>query len=136
MLKSMRRTRWSRAFSVVMAVWLAVSLSEPAFLHACPVHGAGPNAHSSTRSTAPHSGHGHASVDSEAPAKHDRDHGHTCTCLGHCCCAAPIGLPAAHASLAIGEPTALRDTGLPVHSYVPVAAEHILPFQNGPPALI
>jgi hypothetical protein len=135
MLKSMRRTRWSRAFSAVMAVWLVVSLSEPSFLHSCLVHDGARGAHSS-HAAAPHSGHHHSSADSESPTKNDRDHGHSCTCLGHCCGAAPIGLAAIPASLAIGESAALRDTGLPAYAYVAVAAEHILPFQNGPPALL
>jgi hypothetical protein len=33
--------------------------------------------------------------------------------------------------------TAARsDSGLPDYNYVPVAAAHVLPFQNGPPATL
>lgn len=132
----MRRTRWSRAFSVVMAVWLALSLSEPAFLHACPVHGVGPGAHSAHSGALAHSADHHNSVDSTAPAKQDRGGTHNCTCIGSCCCAPPIALAGMRVGLALSESVTLRDTGLPAHAYVPVARQHVLPFQNGPPAVI
>jgi hypothetical protein len=133
MLKAMRRTPWGRAFAGVMAVWLAVSLSEPGFLHSCPVHGAMLGAHASMHKAAAHAGPHHGSVDARTPAENDGGQSHTCTCLDHCCCAAPIGLAGTHVALPIGAPTALRDAGVPAYVYVAVAADHVLPFQNGPP---
>ena len=116
-----------------MAVWLAVSLSEPAFLHSCPVHSLGSGAHSANAVPQTLAAHHHGSAGSTAPAKGHETH--NCTCIGSCCCATPIGLVAPRVLVVVSEPTALRDTGLPEYAYVPVAADHVLPFQNGPPAV-
>lgn len=133
-LKAMRRTRWSRALSAVMAVWLVVSLSEPAFLHSCPVHSLGSGAHRANVVLQAFATHHHDWTDSTAPVNGHETH--NCTCIGSCCCATPIGLAAPRVLAAVSEPTAFRDTGLPEYAYLPVAADHVLPFQNGPPAVV
>jgi hypothetical protein len=109
-----------------MAVWLAFSLSEPAILHSCPVHDAGVSGHSM---------HG-GMASMHQPANHSRSNGHACTCIGSCCSVAPVGLAAESISIAFAATTTVRDTGLPDYEYLPVAAAHVLPFSNGPPATV
>jgi hypothetical protein len=123
----MRRTWGSRVFAVFMAFWLAFSLTEPALLHACPVHSGG--------SVAPESGHAaHGANASHHQQPTDGGTTHQCTCLGSCSSASPIGLKSPTLALVDLTTVATRDSGLPDHVYVPVAAEHVLPYQNGPPA--
>ena len=110
----MRRSLWHRALAAVMAAWLAIVMAEPALLHACPTHGVAP-------------------ATGDAPAQH----GHQCTCLGQCHAPVGVAAPAALVSLASGlEVVAARDSGLPDFEYAPVAAAHVLPFANGPPATV
>jgi hypothetical protein len=60
-------------------------------------------------------------------------HGTQCTCLGQCCGAAPVAFVSASVTLADIVTVATRDHGLPDYAYVPVAAQHVLPFAHGPP---
>ena len=122
----MRRTPWSRAFAVLMAVWLAVSLAEPAILHACPVHG-GIGAEAS-HAAMPHAMH--------HPVRHEDQARHLCSCIGACCSAAPIGLATAPISVASSAIVVTTDALLPEYSPSGASAEHVLPFANGPPAAI
>lgn len=123
-----------------MAAWLAFAMAEPPLLHACPMHG-GASVHGGVQKAdhamrsdaASH----HSSQRSNASRPEPRDsESHDCTCLGQCCSAPPIGLPSARVALAGLTSSTLRDTGLPQYEYVLVAAEHTLPFQNGPPAAL
>jgi hypothetical protein len=134
-LAPMHRTWWSRTFSAVIAVWLAFSLTEPAVGHACPVHSVGSGAHSPAHASdaAAHHAGLHAAA---APAEQGSHNAKRCTCLGHCCSISPVGFAAPPVELTMLGAPALRDSGLPPYEYVAVAAEHILPFQNGPPAVL
>src|SRR3569832_692515 len=95
----MRRTTWGRLLAAVMAVWLSLSLSEPAFLHACPVRSAShaPGGANAGLHAAMAHGASHAATD--APSPGGTSHA-GCTCLGDCCGAAPLGLRAAGVTLA------------------------------------
>lgn len=127
----MRRSLWSRASAAAIGLWLAVSVSEPAFLHSCPVHGGHVSSHVMRGGMSDDTMAEHAS-----PVSHHETDSHTCTCISSCCCAAPIGLAGPAVSLAVIGPSAVRDTGLPEYLHVPVAATHVLPFANGPPAIV
>jgi hypothetical protein len=115
-----------------MAIWISLSLSEPALLHTCPVHDV-THAAGAGASGAAH----HAPPSNEArhttPVRGHASH-RGCTCLGDCCAAGPVGI--ASPTLALATSLVLESDGaaLPEHAYVPVAAQHVLPFQNGPPA--
>ena len=131
-LVAMRRTLGGRAFALFVGAWLAFSMTEPAGLHACPVHSA-PFATGSSAHATPLHRQDHAAGHGEHGPAHRGGSQHQCTCLSKCCCAAVAVLPALGVTLEVPVTSALRDTGLPDYSYVRVASEHILPFQNGPP---
>jgi hypothetical protein len=119
----MRRSSWTRIFSAIFAVWLALVMGEAGFIHhRCPMHD-GP-APSAAGAMAAHAGHG------DVP---NGGH-HACTCIGAC-----------NASSAV---TLVRATELPIPDVVLVAAaaperpsdtapapraDFSLPFPNGPP---
>ena len=123
-----RRPVWFRALVSVWGFWLSAALSEAPGLHACPVHG----------EHVAHAGHaGHAAHGSQSSVPADQSHHSpaSCTCLGSCCCAAPVAAPAS--------PIELADeiiVAIPVAEYASVASPVIhraysLPFANGPPTL-
>ena len=134
----MRRSFWHRALSAFLAAWLAIVMAEPAALHTCPTHGGshaaamhGAGAASAMAMGDAMSAH-HGAGTPGRPA-----HRHQCTCLGQC--NAPVGVAAPAALVALlpaVETSATRDSGLPDHEYVPVAAAHVLPFANGPPTSV
>lgn len=141
----MRRPLWSRALAALLAVWFAIVMAEPAALHSCPMHG-GPAvaAASGGHHAAPapeaaasiHAAARHGMAHHGAPVPADRGAGHQCTCLGRCAAGVGAAAPAARVVLAQAvETAAARDSGLPDHEYVPVAAAHVLPFANGPPTV-
>jgi hypothetical protein len=132
-LDPMRRPWWNRVLSAVMSVWLAFSLTEPATGHSCPVHDAG-DARLPGQAPAAGVGHHASSPNRAAPADPGSGPSKRCTCLGHCCSISPVGLAPVRVALTSVGATAFRDDGLPPYEYVAVAAEHVLPFQNGPPA--
>jgi len=122
-----RRPLWFRALLSFWGLWLCAALSEAPGLHACPVHGE----HSAHASHAGHMAHG-----SPASVPGDKSHhgSANCTCLGSCCCAAPVATPASSIELAgailVDVPPARRP-----HVERPVVHRaYSLPFANGPPA--
>jgi hypothetical protein len=74
----------------------------------------------------------HAAHQHGAPADH---HGqHACTCLGACCCAPAVAVPATHVDapvVATVEQAPAPDTDVRV---VAAPRPYSLPFANGPPA--
>ena len=121
LLQSMRRR--SRCLAALFTAWLALTIVEPAVVHACPVHNA---------ESVPAEAHGHAGH--EAPPSQPAAGSH-CLCLGDCTSGAGVSLPSAVTTLTAETAVEARDTGLPDHAYVPVAVAHGIPFANGPPAV-
>jgi hypothetical protein len=125
----MRRPAWLRALAAVWAIWLQAALLAPASFDHCPEHGS----HAAQMHAADHLGHAaHASHEHGAPAGQHGNHG--CTCLGACCCAAPVASPAGRidvptvATVDAAAPIGDRDARVAV-----VLRPHSLPFANGPP---
>ena len=133
----MKRPWWSRALSLFVGVWFVAVTAAPDVAHACPMHGS----HSARAAQAPdHAGHGpstalatasHHSTTSSSESTPQR--GTQCTCLGQCCSTAPVAFISARIQLADVITVATRDAGLPDYAYVPVAAQHVLPFAHAPP---
>ena len=119
----------------LFAAWFPLIMAEPAALHSCPLHGHMQSvvsaAHDHDAAGAHHAHHGAASETSTPSG-----HGAHCTCLGQCCAVSPVALHSARVMLGHVATTARSDSGLPDYHYVPVAAAHVLPFQNGPPATL
>ena len=131
----MRRSWVARWFASLFAVWFAVSLAEPAMLHACRMHGmhtAG--AASMAPVHAAHHAHGalHGAVPDSQRTSHPASH---CTCLGSCTASsAGAVLPAPAESL---RASAAFVAAAPIHAVVARAitsAPFVLPYANGPPA--
>jgi hypothetical protein len=130
----MHRRMWERVFAAVMAVWLAVVVAEPAFLHSCPMHGSAhsiaPAAVSPT--TAAHEHHA-PSTASEAPSEPVAPAGHYCTCLGDCGLATTAVIPPAVITRAVAITTISYQLALPASEHTPPSPATLLPFANGPP---
>ncbi len=132
----MKRPWWSRALALFVGVWFVAASAGPELTHACPMHG--------THAVAASFGAGHAGHDTGSPSIRVAHHsgsntesaperGTQCTCLGHCCCTAPVAFIATTVALADVVTAATRDTGLLRHEYVPVFARHVLPLAHAPP---
>ena len=128
-LVAMRHTWIARSFAALFAVWFAVSLAEPAALHACAMHGGGAVA-----------GHHHA-AGPHASAAHDQGQPGThgapkhCTCLGSCTTSAGSAIvPSADANIGTVA-TYSAIVALPAfRARIVTAPPFFLPFANGPPA--
>jgi hypothetical protein len=115
-----------RLFGSFCALWLAISIAEPALLHACPMH----DGVTAEAGSGGHHAHGAADDASAPDAKRV-----ACLCLGDCAAAAAVGLAPMRLALLDARILAMADAGLPDHAYVPVARTLLLPFANGPPSL-
>jgi hypothetical protein len=135
----LRRTWLERSLSALFAVWLAFIVAEPAALHSCPMHGG----HGAAAISRPGAlGSGSAGKDHGQPTAH---HGHGaptdddsaqryCSCLGQCSSAGPgAAVPAAPVLLTDVVMGEVRVAISAAATILPVAAEHLLPFANGPP---
>jgi hypothetical protein len=122
----MRRPAWLRAFAAVWAIWLQAALLAPASFDHCPEHGS----HAAAMHVADHAGHAMAH-DHGAPA--DQHGKHACTCLGACCCAAPVAVPATSVEAPLVASLEAAPISLSDVSIVPALRPHSLPFANGPP---
>lgn len=127
----MRRTLASRCFGTLLALWFAISVAEPQWLHACPMHTA---AVAAGARSAGHSGHEPgAAAGHDAPA-HDHDAAH-CLCIGHCAPGGVLTL-ATVPEVPVATVVVIEARGaLPRADYVPVVRERTLPFATAPPAL-
>ena len=110
-----------RIFAAACGLWLALSVAEPASLHACAMHGSGSSAHSH----ASHAAQG-------AHSTHEQERGVTCTCIGCCCVSAAIGAPAATPLVALAR------IALPTRVNVPAAsiAHRLAPIEFARPPTI
>jgi hypothetical protein len=131
----MRRPWWYRAFAALSALWLAVVLAEPAALHSCPMHDAAFHAagHGATDHHAPaHRTSAEHRSRPDAPA-HPGGALH-CTCHGDCSATGQgSALPAAVTVAPAASVRVVRATTTVASAAAPRAAEHLLPFANGPP---
>jgi hypothetical protein len=131
----MRRSWVARCFASLFAVWFAVSLAEPAMLHACPMHGAhaggqlgAPDAH------ALHRAHGAGDVATHDTQRVPHPASH-CTCLGSCTASSSGAVLPTTAAL-LPHPLTFS-VAPPVHAVVArviTRASFLLPYANGPPA--
>lgn len=152
-LFGVRRPLWYRALIAAWGIWFTAALSNAGGLHTCPTHG-GPGNHAAHASAAGNlasathdaamSGmdHGTAVGDLSSSASSELGSGsqdtqhsqNACTCLGSCCCAAPIASPepareAFVFTLVDAPPAEYPDVAAPS-----VEREYAHPFANGPPA--
>ena len=133
----MRRALWSRSLSAVFALWFAFLVAEPfAAMHECPMQGGvlAISQMSMPRMEMPTGARGADQTPSKRQnPSHDAGHP-PCTCVGDCAGAAAVGLPSEAASLAFAvQIVTPRDSWIAGDRYVPAWAQHVLPFQNGPP---
>lgn len=137
----MRRHWMHRVFSIALMAWFIALVAEPVVLHPCPMHDgillaqSGAAAHGMgdmSMSTARAGVMAHALGHERMPQRHPAGH-HHCTCMGNCTATTTAALPATHITLAGALAVAPHDTGLPAHLYIPVAAQHVLPFAHAPP---
>ena len=144
----MRRPRWHRALSAVLALWFALIMVEPAALHACPTHSGGhaaapradgaPQASHAGSHAGSHVGAGHAVHAADAPPapRHAPSGDHACTCLGDCAGGTAARVPTGPvARLALVTPTQVAP-GRPQHEYVAAWGDFVLPFATAPPVAL
>lgn len=127
-----------RVFPFVLVAWFTALVAEPATLHPCPMHDGLMRMHAGTGMH--HRPGGMAGM--HGPASHVEHHGstsepdsaaHQCTCIGACTAANAAGFAASRLTLAGALSTCPQDPGLPDYVYVPVTAQHVLPFAHAPP---
>jgi hypothetical protein len=136
----MHRHWLHRVFATLLVAWFAVLTAEPVALHPCPMHDG--VLHMQSGAAVHHAMHGampahggpmeQAGARQHLPPAHSTGH-HQCTCIGTCTATSAAGLPSARFALAAALTTLVRDPGLPDYEYVPVAAQHVLPFAHAPP---
>lgn len=144
----MRRSCVARTFASVFAVWFAMTLAEPAALHACPMHGATAAGHAHdavARGAADHHAdmHGrvmhHASALGETGSTGASGHQHAaryCTCMGACAVSsASAALPASVDIMQRVVIYATRSPRLTLRAHAIGPRPFFLPWSNGPPAL-
>jgi hypothetical protein len=136
----MHRHWLHRVFATLLVAWFAALTAEPVTLHPCPMHDG--VLLLQTSAAAHHAMHGamsahdapmeHAAAHEDLPPAHSTGH-HQCTCIGTCTATSATGLPSARLALAATLDAPVHDPGLPDYAYVPVAAQHVLPFAHAPP---
>ena len=115
----MRRTRLTRTLASLLAIWLSLTLGEPALVHHhCPMHDAPAAAH------AGHAGHG------EAPTHH----GPACTCIGACSASSSVATLAAVVTILAPRVVDVGSAAISPTADAPATHRaRVLPFANGPP---
>lgn len=125
----MRHRLSRRIFAAVCGLWLAISLAEPAALHACAIHATQGHDH---RHGSHHAGHERSG---RTGSRHDHDAGATCTCPGGCCVAVPVAAPgAAPLVRAVIVAHVSRIVSPPALGHRPAVIEYARPPSIGPPA--
>lgn len=122
----MRRPAWLRVFTAVWAIWLQAALLDPGSFDPCPEH----SRHAVATAQAAEMHMAHGAHQHGAPGD---KHAHTCNCLGACCCAPAVAVPASHIDVPIvatldQAPAQHDDDGI-----IAVRRAYSLPFSNGPP---
>ncbi len=131
--------RWpQRVLAILVVAWYTALVAEPVTLHPCPMHDGLLRMHAGgamQHSGSPTAGmHGQAMrVEHRGSTSDPGSAAHRCTCIGACTAASAGGMVANGPVLACVLLTAPLDTGLPDYAYVPVAAQHVLPFAHAPP---
>jgi hypothetical protein len=145
----MRRSLSSRVFAALFAPWFAFVVAEPVPLHDCPVHSLHPVS-ASAAAMAPMMDHGaidhggdadmgHSPIELAGHVGHHGGSGHTghhqCCCLGMSCASVFVVMTRPPALAWI--PAEIRGTVSwgPAAAFVPVSADYVLPFGNGPPSV-
>ncbi len=140
----MRRSLLRRSFGTLLALWFAIAVADPQWLHECPMHTAAaapvPSV-AAAAGSAGHEGHGQAEraghqghqARDEAPA-HGHGNAH-CLCIGQCAPGVVLTL-ATVPEVPVATVVVIEARGvLPQADYVPVVRERTLPFATAPPAL-
>ena len=122
---TMRPRLLHRIFAAACGLWLALSLAQPAALHACAMHGS------------QHPAHAHDAMHAGSDASHSPS-GHepatSCTCPGDCCVAAAIAVPCASPLVVHVATTTHSHVLVPVAiTYRPAAIAYARPPTIGPP---
>jgi hypothetical protein len=130
----MRRSLSARILAAVWGVWLVVALTEPAALHACPMHDAAHGTMGHALESHGAASHQHDGADDRPAHSSSRSHHSVCTCIGSCC-AAVADVLRAPAALTVVEtirtPTVVDRT--PLIAFRPSVPEHVHPPSQGPP---
>jgi hypothetical protein len=123
----MRTSPLARILTACFGVWFAFAIAEPVLaMHECPVH----DGIVSSATGAVHHGAHHT-----PPAQKHSQSAHQCNCLGECAGCAPVALAATPDDGTIVVPTVTSSEPAALNAgYRAVWAQHVLPFQNGPPA--
>jgi hypothetical protein len=122
----MRRPVWLRAIAAVWAIWLQAALLDPGSFDPCPEHG-----HHAVAQTAGHAAHAAHQHGSPASDRHGK---HACNCLGACCCAAPVAVPATTVDAPVVATVDVPPERATEIRVVVALRPHSLPFANGPPS--
>jgi len=119
----MRRSPVSRILSACFALWFAFALAEPVLaMHDCPVH----DGVVSGAAGAHHAHHG-------SPGKTHA--AHTCSCIGDCTGCSAVAIHSTSQSTIVDAVVYTASApGAFAARFIPSWAQHVLPFQNGPPA--
>jgi hypothetical protein len=126
----------------LMAVLLTLVVLEPMRVHDCPLHGQLALRQAGDAVPMHHGGHASAAQGVDDAASHhggqpDHDGPHQCDCLGDCGLTAHVALTSAAAVQVAVTTVAVAAAPLAVEPVVAApAAEHVLPFANGPPARV
>lgn len=126
----------------LLACWFVVSISEPAMLHSCPMHDGTAASSEGSAHGEHHMSHMPAAPTGENAVASATDHAppeptapHACTCMGDCSASVTV----APTSIArMGWLAGIIDIATNVsvaHQVVPVDADFVLPFANGPPLM-
>lgn len=132
------RSAVSRALIVLWTIWLTAVLSNPVALHTCPTHGT-PASHraSASRNSAPHAEHAALASrhNGHETGGHGRSSSHDCTCLGLCCCDAPVAAPGGAPELPVVPLRTVGQASFLVASHIEAYRRHVQPYTNGPPEM-
>lgn len=121
-----------RAVASLLAVWFALVSVDPAWLHACPMHGA-PQAASHGTASMSMEHHGHGSMTVDQPAD---DAGHHCACLGDCSAGTATPLLRRAPAVPVAEFVAVTTTAAAQpHALRAARKAFVLPFATAPPHL-
>lgn len=122
-----------RVVASVLAAWFALVSVDPAWLHACPMHGALPApSHGAASASMEHQGHGGMPADQP-----DDDAGHQCACLGDCSAGVATPLLRSAPALPVAEFIAITPLAA-AQPQAPRASRKafVLPFATAPPRIV
>jgi hypothetical protein len=147
----MRRSLSSRVFAALFAPWFALVVAEPVPLHDCPVHSVHPVSASAVATAASMMDHaamdhdgdadmGPSAIELAVPESHHHGSGHAghhqCCCLGMSCASAFVVMTSPPVLAWIPAEVRRTVSWAPAAAFVPVGADYVLPFGNGPPSVV